>query len=65
MHRPYGVFDDLGVFVGRAYMPADQVSASSTVRSVGTASGIERCGTVMTVPYGAVGADPLDGCIFN
>jgi hypothetical protein len=26
---PYGVFDDLGVFVGRAYMPADHVTASN------------------------------------
>ena len=28
---PYGVFDDLGVFVGRAYMPADRVPASAAV----------------------------------
>ena len=39
-------------FVGRAYMPADRVPASSPVRPIGTASGIRHCGGGKPPPYG-------------
>ena len=48
---PYGVFDDLGVFVGRAYMPADHVTASSPVRSVGPLPYRKAAGSLESRPY--------------
>ena len=48
---PYGVFDDLGVFVGRAYMPADHVTASSPVRSVGPLPYRKAAGGLESRPY--------------
>mgnify|MGYP007053727824 CR=1 FL=1 len=54
MHRPYGVFDDLGAFVGRAYMPADHVTASSPVRSVGLLPYRKAAGGLESRPYGYV-----------
>ena len=49
---PYRVCDDLDAFVGRAYMPADPVPLSATLRSFGTASVSEGGGRLGNRPYG-------------